>query len=570
MKKKLFVLLLVMAILLTSCQVSELELDGEKMVDHSLDTAGLYGVGYMKLFVTDESQVFNAWGEKYGNKEHQTFFKELNAFEPHTVVTQMWYPSAKVKEAQYDHLGQEPMASGDDVYMRDLYIQDEYFQKELARSSISSLTRKDGKDMRTLLNESTEEEFKKITSELVDEALNRKLDSKMNAPVAEGKFPVIVMAHGLGGTGYMWNESAEALASQGYIVVAPTFVSDGSMPEVFSNPNSIVGKKSEEEVHDYYLKLQNQGNVVENFFKYLYGTELDMKAAEASGSFDEMMNQIKASKAPADGGILATEMMGDLFDQRVKDVEAIIVDLKVMNLKGDFAGKIDIDSIGMTGHSLGSITTMVALERLDDIKVGLGINNGVPVKWEPDDLEDKEITKPLFLLHGQEDDFLDLIFKNVWQDMYIPQGGDINKTYVLADERVKATPDNPDPILTATYNRANGPKIAVEVQNSDHGNLIEDTFSYYPTAGDQDWKVTIEKPRMLSKGLLNTGLFIEKFNLISSEKLEDGYILNQAGFIRDYYLKAWFGYYLKGQEEYFEFIFDTPFEEAVKVKSDNF
>lgn len=567
MKIKLFIILMVSIMILNGCSVDSVILDSNKMINHDLNKAGEYGVGYKKLFVTDDTQLFNEWGEKYGDDEHKELFETLNAFEPHTVVTQMWYPAVKISDPSKDCLGHIPMTSGTIVYMKDLYLPYESIQKDIAKNGIGNLKRSDGKDIRTLSRELSKDDFDEVLSGLVDELLNRELDSRKNAPIADGKFPVVVMAHGLGGTGYMWNEAAEALASQGYIVVAPTFISDGTMPEVFSNPASIVGQKTDDEIIEYYNKLSGQGNVVENFFKYLYGTELNMAEAEANGNFDALMNQIKASKASEEGGIIATEMMGDLFDQRVKDVSAILNELKIMNETGEFAGKIDLSNVGMTGHSLGSITTMVALERLELVKVGIGVNNGVPVKWEPDDLEATEIEKPLFLLHGQEDDFLNLIFKNVWQEMYIPQGGDINKTYVLEEERALATEDNPDPILTATYNRALGPKIAVEVANSDHGNLVEDNYAFYPSEGDQTWKMVTEKQRMLSNGLFGTGLLAKKFDLIASKKLDDGYVFNQAAYIRDYYYKAWFGYYLKGQNEYKEYILKTPFEEGIKVKS---
>ena len=50
----------------------------------------------------------------------------------------------------------------------------------------------------------------------------------LDAPPAEGRFPLIVVAHGLGGSHSMWSTLGEFLASHGYVVAAPTFISDGS------------------------------------------------------------------------------------------------------------------------------------------------------------------------------------------------------------------------------------------------------------------------------------------------------------------------------------------------------
>ena len=73
----------------------------------------------------------------------------------------------------------------------------------------------------------------------------------------------------------MWRTYAEFLASHGYIVAAPTFISDGSLPQVFHDPASpFAASASPAEVQDAYAVLNGESKVVPSFYRLLFGVDL--------------------------------------------------------------------------------------------------------------------------------------------------------------------------------------------------------------------------------------------------------------------------------------------------------
>ena len=95
-----------------------------------------------------------------------------------------------------------------------------------------------------------------------------------DASPAEGKFPLILLAHGLAGNHGMWSTLGEFLASHGYVVAAPTFVSDGGLPLVFHDQDSPFARQaSAEELRQAYELLLGQVKVVPYFYRLLFGQE---------------------------------------------------------------------------------------------------------------------------------------------------------------------------------------------------------------------------------------------------------------------------------------------------------
>ena len=58
----------------------------------------------------------------------------------------------------------------------------------------------------------------------------------------------------------------EFLASHGYVVAAPSFISDGGMPFVFHDPSSQYARQAtEEEIDAAYDLILNEGKVIPEF-----------------------------------------------------------------------------------------------------------------------------------------------------------------------------------------------------------------------------------------------------------------------------------------------------------------
>ena len=77
-----------------------------------------------------------------------------------------------------------------------------------------------------------------------------------------------MLAHGLAGSYGMWASLAEFLASRGYIVAAPTFISDGGLPLVFHDPDSaFANAASAEELQNAYATILGEIKVAPYFFR---------------------------------------------------------------------------------------------------------------------------------------------------------------------------------------------------------------------------------------------------------------------------------------------------------------
>ena len=72
----------------------------------------------------------------------------------------------------------------------------------------------------------------------------------------------------------MWASLAEFLASRGYIVAAPTFISDGGLPLVFHDPDSaFANAASAEELQNAYATILGEIKVAPYFFRLVFGRE---------------------------------------------------------------------------------------------------------------------------------------------------------------------------------------------------------------------------------------------------------------------------------------------------------
>ena len=163
---------------------------------------------------------------------------------------------------------------------------------------------------------------------LFNEIKNRFVNSSYGAAIAPGNFPIIVAAHGLGGNSFGWSIFAEYMASHGYVVVAPSFVSDSASPNVLDSPDSaFFAQEGLAGMDRAYQLLLTEGKVIPGFFKYFFGYE---GPADQERFFSTTGLQFVDG-----GGQRVGDMMGQFFTQRVDDVETIIDGLESLNKSRD-------------------------------------------------------------------------------------------------------------------------------------------------------------------------------------------------------------------------------------------
>ena len=225
---------------------------------------GPYAVGVKVNFVKDFSRTFDAWGATYKSAAYRELLARIEASgEPATTATNIYYPSpssgARVERRENLHPG--------------------------ALWAAASGTR-------------------------------RASQSYADAPLQEGKFPLVIMIHGLGGGFGTWSRAAEYLASHGYIVVNLAHTSDSASTPVFEDPNSFFAKtvSDDERAAAYRLLVSQPGTTVfGGFYKYLYGLENTTGVSDPS--------RLVAREG---GGLEAGTLMSSLFEQRTEDVGAVI------------------------------------------------------------------------------------------------------------------------------------------------------------------------------------------------------------------------------------------------------
>ncbi len=510
-------------------------------------TPGPYAVGVKMNFVKDFSRPFDTWGAQYKNAAYRELLAKIDASdEPSTVVTNIYYPSppSATRVRRPENL------------------------RPAALWAATSGKRQTTTDMF--------KGNKKLTKIMSGNLGLHKYQSHVDASLAAGRFPLVVMIHGLGGGLRTWNHAAEYLASHGYIVVTLAYSSDSMDTPVFEDPNSFFAKtiNDEERMDAYKLRSSETGTTVfRNFFKYLYGLNKDIVH---EGDIPDPAT-LKARKG---GGLEATKMMANLFEQRTEDLNAVIQEMKILsspaqfcrttlekkgiqkNICGFFAGALDVDHIGVMGHSLGAITTQSALTFLPDVDTAIAFNNGLSKRWEPYGgfpntseigLPDG-VPKAFLIVIGSDDYFVHMVFRDIHLKWFEEAGGNINETYPLAIEQVWPTEDNPQPIARAAYERAQGAKALIMFRDQGHSAATDDEFNP-------------EKPGITITGRripLDRNITEPKTYTIAPWIKEGNHDVFLPHQMRNYFITAWFDWQLKGNEAAKVILLNHPFENSVK------
>ena len=166
------------------------------------------------------------------------------------------------------------------------------------------------------------------------------------------------------------------------------------VPLVFHDPDSVFARAvPAAEVQEAYGLIMGEQKAIPNFYRFMFGVE-------DPATFDPAR-----TKAVPGGVQRATTMMQNLFRQRVADVGLLIHTVKLLGaaeadcaaglnsmgatsaareLCGLLAGRVG-DTVGLAGHSLGSMTSQMGANHIPGVTVALGFNNGTPFTWTPEE-----------------------------------------------------------------------------------------------------------------------------------------------------------------------------------------
>ena len=547
---------------------------------------GDYAVGVATGFAVDVRQRFDPWNSAYASPGYRDMLRRVEAAgQTRTVVFHLWYP-ATPDSARGRLAGPRstfPANSG----RRADYL-DFFFFREggpLTRRQIGASAQALGPQFihlsaRGSLAEADEAAQRAALDDIRRQILELPRGGWRDARPAEGTFPLILLAHGLGDNYSMWSTLGEFLASHGYVVAAPTFVSDSVMPLVFHDPDSPFAKRaSAQELRQAYETILGEFKVVPYFYRLLFGQE--GRGVAPPEGFDP------ASAKLLPGGVeRATTMMRNLFRQRVSDVGLLLHTVRLLgadektcrtslasmgaasaarDLCGLLEGRIDGERVGIAGHSLGAMTAQLAANHLPGVQAAISINNSSPFAWEPEEMfgagEARDglpvgSRKPVLIMVGDEDDFVQGIFIGLLQSTVAAAGGDPAQAFPLAPER--AAPDrmeNPQPVALSGYRRAVSDRMLVVVRDTDHGTLFEDFVRFFPwpkfQRGELPFGQSPERNRKPTgkRAFGPPGAPGERYTQLGWAVVGDAGEVYLPHLIRDWYVRAWFDWRLKGDRD---------------------
>ena len=532
---------------------------------------GQYAVGVAAGFAADALARFDPWNSFYGSASYRALLRRIDASgQRRTVVFQLWYPAlpqagAEVRGSQRSPL---PAASGRRANYYDFFFRDPHVA---VRRAVAGMGASEFTQMRPggALVAMPEAERQAAIASIGERILESPQGAWQDANPAKGPFPLIVLAHGLGGNHAMWGTFAEFLASHGYVVAAPTFISDGSPPLVFHDEDAPFRQQREwSEVMAAYEQIFSEAKVVPYFHRLMFGGEAD-----------------PAKRKVVPGGVeRATTMMRNLFRQRVADVALVLRTVLGMSLDepncrtslasmgatsaarptsnsylcGLLNGRVNAGRIGVAGHSLGSMTAQMAANHLPGVGAAFGLNNAPPFTWTPEEMLGGGTTgvrKPLLLMVGDEDAFVQDIFIGLFTTALQAAGGDPRQVFPLAAER--ALPDrfaNPQPVALSGWQRARSDRIFVIVRDVGHDTLVNEVARLFPWPAFLRGELPFGQAPGRTRKATGEAAFApeppvgERYDELGWAALPDGREAYFPHVVRDWYALAWFNWHLKGDD----------------------
>jgi len=537
MKRAIFLLLVV--VMFVHCKATKQSSKSNLLVGNIEVNAlpsglqpGPFAVGVKTHFAHDAKTPFDTWGSIYKSDAYKNLLKNIEAAgDVRTVHLNIFYPSNPGTEKA----GPENIVPASIWAAKDgrLATEADYYAGNL-----------------TLFQQSGYKPNK----------LGIQRQSYLDASIIEDTFPLVIMLPGFTGGHYAWNRAAAYLSSHGYIVVTVTFISDSRSVAIFEDPDSKYAKTrtAEDLLQDYQLLYaQPEPALFGGFYRNLYGVELDPTSSDR-------FPDISQSKAITGGGLKSNEMMRAMFAQRTEDLSTTIDEMRKLNLEDNFfKGRINIDNIGVMGHSLGAITSQSALVNIPSVKTAIAFNGGLLKSWEPyGGFPDKSnnpkqpdgVPKDIMFINGSDDDFVHMIYKELFDKWYEHAGGDKTETIRLPGEQVWPTEDNPNPIARNSYERAQTNKLFLIFKDEGHFSL-PDFATYIPGEILKGKRVPLSRD-------------VDSF--MSSEYEQLGWIEKEGKQVylphhmRNYFMTTWFNWQLKGDKSQKEKLLNHPFDDSVK------
>ncbi len=187
------------------------------------------------------------------------------------------------------------------------------------------------------------------TEDLSDSFTTTPTHSIINAPIAQTKsnYPVLLFSHGFGILPEFNTINVEELASQGYVVVSINHTYD-SAASIFPNGRVITQSPV------FYTDEKSK-------FIELLKQSVEVRAKDASFILDKLID-INAGENPS--GILT--------------------------------GKLDLDRVGMLGHSLGGATTVQTLLQDKRFKAGVHLDGGLFINGI-----NKSLSQPFMFMNSE-------------------------------------------------------------------------------------------------------------------------------------------------------------------------
>ncbi|MBU1340951.1 MAG: prolyl oligopeptidase family serine peptidase, partial [Proteobacteria bacterium] len=283
---------------------------------------GRFAVGSKTLFIHDKTRGFDAVGGVADGVR--------------TLIAEIWYPvfpsgvTAQIKQPDYG----DYVFGNKAIHARMMYDTTFFHAREIEPLYGTSTVRPDF--------------CQKDLDKAVEILFHQKRNSYLDLPLADTgySFPVVVSSHGDAGSRYNLSTACEHLAGHGYIVVAPDHTGNSPYSMVGMDPDLDPGS----------AVINEQG---------VYG-ETD-PIAPFYGQTYQVFQPIPGTNLPdilkADQAVM----------QRVNDLRAVLARLGKMNAFGPFAGRMDLNRLGIMGKSFGGTTTLAGLELENRFKAGVAV-----------------------------------------------------------------------------------------------------------------------------------------------------------------------------------------------------
>ncbi len=400
------------------------EAAGTTAVETTAATSGPpYAVGSSTFFIHDESRPFDSVaGVDTGMR---------------TLVTELWYPVAKDAVDGYKKATYGDYVFGNRAVHQMMMTQTTFFH--LTPESV-----REGVDQETI-------------DAGIEELFTRERDSYTDAPLAQSTspFPVVVMTHGDAGSRYNMETVCEYLAAHGYVVIAPEHT--GNSPFAMTGADPALAADGDPDFRDRMsgvLELLDENGVYGNIETY-------------GQSYTPLATGRESPE-------FAVNLDASLL-QRLGDLRAALAELDRLQAEGRFAGRLNLDRIGLVGRSFGGATTLLGLGMEPRFTAGfsvvppgyLDLRSTIPKQFLVPAGEESvllsdgggfplgEFTKPTFLLSGAEDHLIIGLGADGAQMLGLPA----------------PSAASPHPVLRAAYEASEAPVIWGMLADSNHSSL---------------------------------------------------------------------------------------------------